>query len=83
MTTGEATMTDKDKSTASEDVPGSEIPGHLQEEMHHGIEEITDMGDYALDEAEKIALGIDRMPDIAQHEDDTPEKPAKPERISE
>jgi hypothetical protein len=43
------------------DVPGDEIPGHLQEEQHSGVEAIFDMGDYALTEEEKIALGIHRM----------------------
>jgi hypothetical protein len=43
------------------DVPGDEIPGHLQEEQHSGIEAIFDMGDYSLTEEERIALGIHRM----------------------
>jgi hypothetical protein len=56
---------DKDKQPDPEidevDVPGSEIPGHLQEEQHSGVEAIFDMGDYALSEEEKIALGIERL----------------------
>jgi hypothetical protein len=43
------------------EVPGDEIPGHLQEEQHSGIEAIFDMGDYSLTEEERIALGIHRM----------------------
>jgi hypothetical protein len=58
-------MTDKGKDLEHQlekgDVPGDEIPGHLQEEQHHGVEAIFDMGDYSLTEAEKIALGIHRM----------------------
>ena len=58
-------MSDKDKNLEQElakgDVPGDEIPGHLQEEQHHGIEAIFDMGDYSLTEEEKIALGIKRL----------------------
>jgi hypothetical protein len=59
-------MTDK-----KDAMPGDEIPGHLDKEMHHGVEEITDMGDYALSPAERIALGIDSFPDFD-------EEPAKP-----
>lgn len=58
-------MMDKDKQPNPDidevDVPGSEIRGHRQEEQHHGVEAIFDMGDYALSEEEKIALGIHRL----------------------
>jgi hypothetical protein len=43
------------------EVPGDEIPGHLQEEEHHGVEAVFDMADYALSEEEKVALGIKRL----------------------
>ena len=46
------------------EVPGDEIPGHLQEEEHSGAEAIFDMADYALTEEQKVALGIKRL-DIA------------------
>ena len=56
-------MTDKDleQDLDKGKVPGDEIPGHLQEEQHHGVEAIFDMGDHALTEEQKIALGIHRM----------------------
>lgn len=71
-------MTDRDKQPHSdeEEVPGSEIPGHRQEERHSGVEAIFDMGDYALSEEEKIALGIHRLePPVP----DVPEEPGPPE----
>jgi hypothetical protein len=60
-------MTDRDKDDNLEEelekgeVPGDEIPGHLQEEEHHGVEAVFDMADYALSEEEKVALGIKRL----------------------
>ena len=32
--------------------------GHRQTDLHNGVEAVTEMGDYALSEAEKVALGI-------------------------
>jgi hypothetical protein len=61
----EMTSKGKDKDLEEElergEVPGDEIPGHLQEEEHSGVEAIFDMADYALTEEEKIALGIKRL----------------------
>ena len=60
-------MTDRDKDDNLEEelekgeVPGDEIPGHLQEEEHHRVEAVFDMADYALSEEEKVALGIKRL----------------------
>jgi hypothetical protein len=82
-TTGGVIVTDKNRANTEDEIPGSEIPGHLQKEMHHGMETVTEMGDYALDEAEKMALGIERMPDASPNEGHEPEIPAKPERLSE
>jgi len=75
-------MTDK-QTPRSDDVPTGEEEGQLQEEMHHGIETITEMADYGLTEEQKIALGIERMPNLTPVEDEEPETPAKPERLSE
>lgn len=56
-------MRDKDleRELDAGEVPGDEIPGHLQKEEHHGIEAIFDMADYSLTEEERIALGIERL----------------------
>jgi|SwirhisoilCB2_FD_contig_31_3490912_length_297_multi_13_in_0_out_0_1 hypothetical protein len=58
-------MTEKDKNLEEKldkgGLPGDEIPGHLQEEEHHGVETIFDMADYSLSEEEKVALGIKRL----------------------
>jgi len=62
-------MTDKNRTDDAAEIEGDQIVGHRQEEMHHGIEEITDMGDYALSDAEKIALGIMPFPDVAKDTD--------------
>ncbi len=55
-------MTDKHKTDDAAEIDGEAIVGHLADQTHHGLEELADMGDYALDKAEKIALGIDPYP---------------------
>ena len=70
-------MTDKKRpAEVNDDIPGSEIEGHLQTEEHSGVEAIFDMGDYALSEDEKIAFGIHRL-DITSPLDEADDLPPK------
>jgi hypothetical protein len=62
-------MTDKNKTDDAAEIEGEPIVGHTQEVLNHGIEEIADMGDYALDDAEKIALGILPFPGTGSDKD--------------
>jgi hypothetical protein len=55
-------MTDKNKTDDAAEVEGEPIVGHTGEELNKGMEDVADMGDYALDDAEKIALGIKPYP---------------------
>jgi hypothetical protein len=74
-------MRDVTPDEVQEEIPGSEIKGHLQTDEHSGAEAITDMADYGLTEIEKIALGIHRLefPEITEPEPANagaqPEKP--------
>ena len=64
-------MTDKPK-------PQHDDEFHPTTEFNQGVKALTDMGDYALDDLEKMALGIDAYhPDsIAEPKpDDTEPKP--------
>ena len=54
-------MSEKKQPADTNEVPGAGIKGHLQTDEHSGVEEIFDMGDYALSEDEKIAFGIHRL----------------------
>ena len=52
-------MTDKRPvHTDEDDIPGSEIPGHRQDEPHGGVEAAVDTGN-SLTDVERVALGIE------------------------
>jgi len=62
-------MTDKNKTDDAAEIDGEAIVGHTQKEMNHGLEEVVDMGDYSLEDAEKIALGIMPFPGTESDKD--------------
>jgi len=82
-------MTSKDKDKDLEEdlergeVPGDEIPGHLQEEEHSGVETVFDMADYALTEEQKIALGITKLDISSPLDEAEAEERAKSEEPDE
>ena len=52
-------MTEKRKDQGDNaEWPGDEIPGKLQDEMHHGAEAAIDMNEYAKSDAERVATPL-------------------------
>ena len=51
-------MTDKNNQSDVNKVDEEDDLGHIQTDLHEGAEAIFEMGDYALSEAQKVALGI-------------------------
>ena len=64
-------MTDKRRDDANgENWPGDEIPGKLKDEMPHGAHAVTDMGEYARTDAERVALGEETLEEVLTDTDD-------------
>ena len=68
-------MTDRDAALRPDEPPAA--PGNPAAEEPSGVEQIFDIGEHALSETEKIALGIDPLePQISV--DDEPESEPEP-----
>jgi hypothetical protein len=64
-------MTDKGNDRQrNPDWPGDEIPGKLQDEMHHGAEAAIDMNEYAKSDAERVATGQESLEEALTDTDD-------------
>ena len=70
-------MMSEERAPEPPEQPKRVVKDHFRAEVHYGVEAIFDMGDYALSEAEKIALGIHRLEYPGIFEETKPEPPSE------
>ena len=64
-------MTEKRRDQTDQDeIPGSEIPGKPQDELHEGAEAAIDMNEYAMTDAERVATGQETLDEVLTDTDD-------------